>query len=43
MYKENKFESGDSICSLKVNKMLEKKKTFLIKIKVVKVLTGGDF
>lgn len=44
MYKENKFESGHSICSLKVNKMLEiKKKTFLIKIKVVKVLTGGDF
>lgn len=25
MYKENKFELGDSICSLKVNKMFEKK------------------
>lgn len=44
MYKENKFEFGDSICSLKVNKMFEiKKKIFLIKIKVVKVLIGGDF
>lgn len=30
--------------SLKVNKMFEiKKKIFLIKIKVVKVLIGGDF
>lgn len=28
MYKENKFELGDSICSLKVNKMFEIKKRY---------------
>lgn len=28
MYKENKFELGDSICSLKVNEMFEKRRRY---------------